>query len=520
MENAALRWSGLFILIFGGFPSLALATGTSGSAELRDAGETPDPPVLADAITAYNANHFLTASDALLKLHEDNFYPQQDSRILYYLAMSLYKLQLYDSSQHYLVEVLKKGPDDPYFKEALPRLVAVSEYTEDNSDLLKIVAKIPPENFPRGEARNRLSYLAALKQYRDGKLANAQSFLDTVPEASPTYPQAQYLEGVIAHQQGHERQAAVLFHAVLDPHKTVPTDRALVEDLSRINLARINYGIEQYAHANSWYETVPHSSQYWPTAQFESAWSNFRLADVNRSLGLLLTVNSPYYAQHEFLPEASVLEALNYFQLCQFDNVARTLRGFRASYRPIHTELRDFLKSYSSEAGLKLADQAYGRYFGEHTPPTHLPKSLFATLLRNQEFSGLVHHLHQLDIEENLISQQKTQWRNHVGATLSEIITADRARLQGRAGRVMLSEMATIANHLGDLLTQADVIEFEMVDANRVMLTDGRTLAPTGERVPAFAVSRDKISWPFNGEFWEDELGNYRFNEISECNAR
>ena len=32
-----------------------------------------------------------------------------------------------------------------------------------------------------------------------------------------------------------------------------------------------------------------------------------------------------------------------------------------------------------------------------------------------------------------------------------------------------------------------------------------------------FATSVDFIYWPFNGEFWEDELGYYNYTEQGSC---
>jgi len=237
----------------------------------------------------------------------------------------------------------------------------------------------------------------------------------------------------------------------------------------------------------------------------------------------LLTIQSPYYADKEFIPEAKILKALTFFQLCEYDDIQAVLREFKRDYKPVHQELKDFLQQYASEEGRKLADQAFDRYFGKNPPPTKIPKSLFVKLLRNQEFSGLVNHLHQLEVEEALIAQQKTQWKDDVGNALLKIIADDRERLKQRAGRVMLADMATTANYLGDLLTQSEIIEFEVADANRQILTErsqGIKLESTGDKVIDFAVDRTKIFWPFNGEFWQDELGYYRFTEKANCKAK
>ena len=60
--------------------------------------------------------------------------------------------------------------------------------------------------------------------------------------------------------------------------------------------------------------------------------------------------------------------------------------------------------------------------------------------------AGLVAHLNQLEVEEALIAEQKTQWKDEVGNQLLKIIAEDRERLKQRAGRVMLGEMATVTS--------------------------------------------------------------------------
>ncbi|MFN7143579.1 MAG: hypothetical protein ACK4YP_07390, partial [Myxococcota bacterium] len=74
--------------------------------------------------------------------------------------------------------------------------------------------------------------------------------------------------------------------------------------------------------------------------------------------------------------------------------------------------------------------------------------------------------------------------------------------------------------YLGDLLTQAEIIRFEVVDARRGIINDlmaGGGLKDTSRDDIDFAVSTNKIYWPFNGEFWQDELGYYRYTEQGSC---
>jgi hypothetical protein len=484
-----------------------------------------DPEALENAVKSYNAKKPLTASFELHRMLAENQFPDKESKILYYLARSLYDLQMYHSSQYYFIEVLKKGPSNPYFKYALPKLVSIAKFTGDESDLARIVAKIPPEEFPRS-ARNQLYYLLGVRLYEQDKLTDARKYFGQVSDKSDLYTRSKYFEGVIYNKQGKLKSAVRSFTDVAKTEATAQTQQELEEldrlrDLSLMNIARIYYSIERFQDANTYYTYVSRKSRYWPQSLFEGAWTNYMLSDPNLTLGQLLTLESPYYAKEEFLPEATVLRALTYFNLCEYKDVDSILLDFDARYRPMHAEMKDFLKQYSTDEGRKLADQAYDRYFGPNAADTALPKSLFSRLLRDQELSGIVTHLAIMDREESLIDSQKSQWKDGVGEGLHKVIAEDRERLKRRAGLALLQEMVTMTTYMGDLLTQAEIIRFEVVDAKRADYIYKGQNVDIGESAKGaeldFATSASKIYWPFNGEFWQDELGYYRYTETGSC---
>ena len=100
-------------------------------------------------------------------------------------------------------------------------------------------------------------------------------------------------------------------------------------------------------------------------------------------------------------------------------------------------------------------------------------------------------------------------------------IERDRQKYKKRAGRLFLKELARQANKLQDLLTQSEIIRFEVVDAQRVDYAYKAQHADIGEALGAlqidFATSVEYIYWPFNGEFWADELGYYHYTEQGSC---
>ena len=491
--------------------------------------DSRDPEQIKQAIKLFQAKKPLTASLMLYEVLEDGSYPEQETKIHYYLARALSDLEMYHGAQYFYFQVVKKGPDNPYFGYALPRLVQIARYTGDDTELKRIVATIPVEAYPRG-AKNQLYYLMGVRYYDKDELSRASKYFGQVSSKSDLYLRSKYFDGVIYNQQGKLKSAVRAFRDVYreevavynDPRELEEVER--LKDLSLMNIARIYYGIERYDESSKYYELVSHDSSYWPQALFESAWANFMQNNLNQTLGQVLTVQSPFYAEDEFLPEATVLRALTFFNLCKYEEVEALLIGFEKENRPIYEEMRDFVKEYSTSEGRALSDQAWEAYFGkvrEGSRDTTIPKSAFNRVLKNKDLDGIVKHLELMEREEALIDEQKPQWRDGVGAYLKKIIEADRERYKKRAGRLMLAEMARQANYLSDLLTQSEIIRFEVVDAQRIDYQyKAQSIDLSGglaDREIDFATSVDYIYWPFNGEFWEDELGYYSYTEQSDC---
>jgi hypothetical protein len=485
------------------------------------------PAKLEEAKQQLHANKPLSASLLLYQMLEEGAYPESEVQIYYYLGGSLLQLEMYHTAQYYFAKAVKQGgPSSAYFSYALPKLVAIAQVTGDNSELLRLVDDIPPDSFPRA-ARNNLNYLLGIQRYEKDDLAGASKYFGEVSTKSSMYLKAKYFEGVISNQQEKQKQAVRAFIEVYnaDPGQVTPEESAEVDrlkDLSVLNVARIYYSIQDFPKATQYYEGVSRNSEYWAEALFENGWAYFMQNDLNKSLGELLTVRSSFFKDDEFLPEATILEALTYFNLCEYPEVEHTLLRFEDKYRPMADELKGFVQSYATPEGKQMADQAFDYYFGEKKVDSVLPKSLFRRALRDQDLAALVSHMDLMDKEEAKIDLQKEQWRNSVGAKLKEIIAKDRQRYKRKAGLLFLSEMARTYQYLQDLLTQSEIIRFEVVDAQRVdyqYKMQNTELANSAENVDLdFATAKDIIYWPFNGEFWQDELGYYQYTEQSSCN--
>jgi tetratricopeptide (TPR) repeat protein len=478
------------------------------------------------AIAQYKAKRPMAASLMLTGLLRAGARPEERARILYYLGRSFRALEMPHSAEHHFLLVLKEGREDPHFSPALAQLVQLAKQTNDASALLRVVSTIPPSAYPRG-ARSELHYLAGVRHHNAGRLREAGEAFERVSPKSRHYARSEYYRGVISQQQGDARSAARSFREVIradathQQHGASDAETGALREMAILNTGRLHYGLARYEHAAKWYALVDNQSQVWPTALFEHAWADAMERNENDSLGKLLTVRSPFFRDDHFLPESQVLRALTYFSLCEYETVEDILGEFERRHQPMHAEMTSFVDRYSSPEGEQLADQAWRTYFGaQSTTETVLPSSLFAKVLRNRELASTVRQLRLIDEEQARIAKQKARWRDTVGPGLVATLEADRLRLERRAGLLFLREMARQSNKVADLLTQSELIRFEVVDALRVTFAD-RALHPVAAVVshedPIFATSPNFVFWPFNGEFWEDELGSYTYTEPGAC---
>ncbi len=484
------------------------------------------PPAIEQLVADYKAKKYLTCSKGFYDLLEKNAYPDQAIKVQYHLASCLESLQLYHGAYYYYSKVVSQGgPGNPYFKYAMPGMVRIANLTGDDKELLRIVAKIPPEAFPR-EAQNQLNYLMGRKMYEGEELNKAKEFFEKVSPKSDLFMRAQFFLGSINVEQQRFKSAVLNFREVMTAEPPVVGDARAqgqiedMKDLALINVARIYFGIENYENAGTYYQMVDRESTYWAESLFEHAWADFHRGDVNGVLGLLLTANSPYFSDNEFIPEITVLRALTFFNLCEWKEVEKILIDFDAQYKPMQTEIKALLDKYSDDASKGILDQAFDEYFAKNKEQSTLQRPLFVKILRNRDLQAYVDHMDVIDKELTLIEAQKAEWKVTVGEGLKKIYADDRVKIKRSAGATMLNELSAEYKNLTDLLSQSQIIRFEVVDAQRAdyeFRMASPDISSAKDEIVDYATDPRTIYWPFNGEFWADELGYYRYTETGAC---
>ena len=258
-------------------------------------------------------------------------------------------------------------------------------------------------------------------------------------------------------------------------------------------------------------------SLVWPDILFEQAWNAFGKTEYNRTLGKLVTYKSPAL-QFVFNSEVDVLRAQTYLMLCLYDDANVTINGFNNKYGKVAQEVKGFVDG--NAANLSAFYQAGAQALRSPLSGGNDFQRLLNRFVRGPYFQNLVAAERAVSRELPMVRAiPSTEGKGSGLAGFLELV------LSWRVKSVRLLGGAFVKNSLIDyhqvLLSDFDKMSFiklEMLSRAKDQLM-GRA-EPEGERSRGNREpSRrdDQYYWSFNGEFWNDEIGDYVFGLESKC---
>lgn len=220
----------------------------------------------------------------------------------------------------------------------------------------------------------------------------------------------------------------------------------------------------------------------------EKAWARYYKGDSRGTLGILLTLDAPSYRKY-FKPERFVLKALAYKQLCHYASAKAAAREFLRRYGSSLTEVR---RSRDPLTDPVLRTAAVQR---------KKPRRIFAfldTLQRERE------RVERFSDEHGLATQ------------LGRIYDLKIAETNRELDRVVKDEANSVAAELLDYEEQARLVDYEVSLEVFRRLKKGNGKAVVDNEAPVPLGSRE-VYYRFDGEYWNDELHDYRFRIDNRC---
>ncbi len=497
---------------------------------------------LMDAIQDFESGRYAKAAKAFYAVAEDGGDPEMSFSAEYYLAQTLGKLGLWQSALYYdQLIIVEQGPNHPYYLRAVEHTLEVMDAVGDKSfipDMLDKIynsdafVKLPPAVI------HRINFIVALWSYSQRKYEDASEFLNEVPKTSPHYARALYLKGLDASRRAASERgdqlaaydaAANLFKEALalrNDDKVTYSDLADLKELSQLGLARVRYAQGghlmtkgdgdtggRFGVAFDEYNKVPRFSRLWRDALFEGAYAAFMNEEPGKALGLLQTLHAPV-AGDQLVPESWLLRSHVYYKLCLWEESKFALQKLQDTYAPIREQVDALL-------GLKREPEFYFALLQNGTAgDSEMPAMVRNELLVDETLRARRSYIVALTREADRLRNIDEFKRTDLLKVLLDEVEAQRNRSLQVAGKTVQRKMIELKDVLENLDGQVEIVRFEMAKVEKDHLERGFEAESKLGKQPLYRPGMPPKGieyWDFEGEFWPDELGFYRYTIKNAC---
>lgn len=493
---------------------------------------------LAEAMSAFEAAKYETAAMGFERVSagksKDGRGNRQRAQFL--LGQSLYQMGYYQSALTVFDDISAEGPAHIDFGDTLEWLGLLASKLPESSGIIEKVGRYGIGALGQFKDKNaslhdQLLYLMGRHLYAQASFRQAIDVFQEVDAKSAQYSYAKFFEGISFIRMRKSRPAIASFRAILDAIDAgdiegVDEDR--MRNLAWISLARVYYtaanqgkggqidGTLLGQSVESWTK-IDQSSEYWLDSLFESSWAFFLADEYSRALGNVHTLYSPYFEQ-AFYPEALVLKAVTFFVNCQVDNAEATVAKFHDRYDPVKQELDSVLAKHQDNADFFEFLKQVRNDEADLSPRV---RPVVSTALSDRTVLQHLEYVALLDKEEARLGESDEAFAGSpVGEKILEDVSLAKAFAVDQAGDLARGRYKRLIRELRDLSNQVDTVELEIATFRRGQidqeLQQQMSLAKQSKGGDV-NVDEEHQLWPFNGEWWRDELGFYRQQVTNLC---
>jgi tetratricopeptide (TPR) repeat protein len=319
-----------------------------------------------------------------------------------------------------------------------------------------------------------VDYQHGLDLARRGAYEWSEERFGKLPADSLYAAQAEYVRVVRLVADGDFVQAQTRLNEL---SKRENISSSLLNEIER-TLARLSFEEKRFVDALAHFEKLREQAPDDPEILLEMAWTHFYLGDSRKTLGLLIAMDAPVHSSY-ISPERYLLEALALRRLCQFGPAREAAVRLEKRYHKS-------LKALSSG-----------------TLPGQIPEMRIAARLRGRSRQN-ARLMERLELEMELLDSM----RGDLGPSLSTYLKGFYKRGLDEAARREEELIGQDLDELTEELLAAREGVRLIVHELGVSLLRGRRRPAGATEKPAVDVpmTGERVFYPFDGEFWTDEL--------------
>ncbi len=471
--------------------------------------------------------------------------PGNQQNAQYWMAISLYHLKFYQASYAQFAQIaqnknhLKHG-------QTLLWLAKLATQLPEPAGIIDSVGRYTGEDLARfnnPQQRDlyfQLNYLLGRYKYEHDKAyEEAIRLFGRVSPQSKHFVHAQFFSGVSYVQLRKSVPAVKAFQRIetaLDEGVRGVEDESRMRDLAYLSQARTYYSSaiklnpetnapsvneEKLSAAVKYWDQIDVASEYWLDALFEESWAYFMAGQYPQALGNIHTIEAPYFPG-SFYPEAQILKAVIYFYNCNYEAATTVVARFNKRYIPIRDELKKVLSRFEGEG----QSEAFYKFLLEvQSGKADLDpniKGIVEDSLSDRQLLRNIEYVKNLQQEAALYEKAPGSFRTSgIGQYVQDRLAEARQRAITNAGELAKSRYRRNISALEEHLRNGEKILIDITAAQRNLLDEklkaGQVTAADSKIYGVVNPDEEHVLWPFDGEFWRDELGFYRQVVESAC---
>ena len=356
----------------------------------------------------------------------------------------------------------------------------------------------------------------------------ARSLVANVSRGSRFGPRAKFLQGVILYRDGKENDALAAFKDVVRTTRNADSNAdPQLRQMAFFQLARTHFGAEQPSYSIAYYDKIDRDAYAWLDALFERSWAEFRLGNYERVLGNLLTLHAPFF-DDQYYPESLILKAVVYYENCRYAEAKEILTAFLRRYEPVHDELKRLTsqrqsdEKYYETLGTLRRQVARDAERDEKGKQSATLAQVVTIALSDPELERLDRAYREAEAEVVDLSRIGGTFKGSgLSTELDGVMKGVTGALAQKAGRAVRNQLERERTAINELIQQAIRIDIETARSEQERIESQLRAV---QRRPK-AVQREFVEWtddeglvwPFEGEYWRDELGTYELTLSHSC---
>ena len=460
------------------------------------------------------------ALEELYKIRRSFRFRTFRTKIYYLMGKSFYNLGLYQASAFQFGMATAAGKSE-FLIDSLTQLEHIStDILHSNAMLNYALSKVKLTTFPK-EYQNKLRLIISEVYLGNKQYDNTIKILNKVERSSEEYYRAKYIQSLAYAEKNNPKRAFREFRRL----QQARTERE-VTDVIKVNatlgMARAAYQAKDWRRAITLYRQIPRDTPQWHDSLFELSWAQMRAAQFRSALSNFHSLHSPYY-EEMYQPESLILRSIIYLYICKHNELDKVLTVFQKTYNPIKAKLISYTK------GRKRPKDVFETLYNIHKQynqgvkvediKSEIPVIAALAILREPLVKNYITYAERLEAEQEILNTLAFS-SNSLKRYVSRMLAKRLDNTKKSSGRAIMQNLRSMRAQIVELSDQYDFIRYEMLGAKKEAIQEEALRGEAridSEMNRDFYVKNGYEYWPFEGEYWLDEIGNYYFLGTSSC---